>query len=340
MSFSDTIVEKYVDRAVAEFDTNALAKMFLRRLSNESPEQFLPEAMRHLRSSENSNALKFLAMLALRHEEVTGYLANPAVATAEIAQRLFKRFIEVDPSFDVRMARMLPDRSFTNHHVALSGARAIRALDILDRQSRGRRLLPILGHLPSAEDNKVAAKATLFVGSRVQSPEWVSRLLSRPDQRIRANAVESLWGVNMPSAIDLLEQCVEDKNNRVMGNALVGLHVVGHRSIDSELQSLSRNPSPDRRSTAAWAMGKVADGQWSAELTRLVKDEHPMVRGTALRSLLSLRRTEDSDPEAAAAEMAAAAPKVKQAVVELVAEVIQPSRPELRLDGSSFRARR
>ena len=340
MSFRDTIIEKYVDRAIEEFETNALAKMFLRRLSNESPAQFLPAAMRHLQGNENSNALRFLAMLALRHEEVTGYLANPALATSEIAQKLFKRFLDVDPSFDVRMARMLPDRGYTNHAVALDGARAIRALDILDKQSRGRRLLPILGHLPSADDARVAAKATLFVGSRVQSPEWVSRLLSRADQRIRANAVESLWGVNVPPAVDLLEKCVEDPNNRVMGNALVGLHVVGHRSVDSELRSLAKNTVPERRSTAAWAMGRVAGGQWNAELTRLVKDEHPMVRSMALRSLMAVRRMENADPDAAVAQMAEATTEVKTAVVDLVSEVISVPGPMLRLDGSSFRARR
>jgi HEAT repeat protein len=352
MAYQDIIIEKYVDRAVEEFDRNALAKVFLRRLFNEAPAQFLPAVMKHLRSNEDSNAHRFMATLALRQEEMIGYLSNPAVATGEVAQRLFRRFLAAEPSFDVRLARQLPDRSYANHAFALEGPRAIRALDILDQHSRGRRLLPILGHLPGADDSKVAAKATLFVGKRVQSPEWAAKLLARPDERLRANAVESIWGVNVPAAVDLLERCTQDRNNRVMGNALVGLHIVGHRSVDPELGALAKNGAPERRSTAAWAMGKIASSQWTPELTRLIKDEHPMVRSMALRSLMTIRRTEMAESDDTT--LANAPQEVKQAAVELVSDVVQAGVafaitvrpelasipiPELKLDGSSFRMR-
>jgi HEAT repeat protein len=341
MSAQDRILEEYLDRAVDEFDTNGVARVFLRRLSYESPAQFLPAAMRHLCSNYSSNAHRFLAMLALHHEEVIGYLTNPAVATGEIAEKLFKRFLEVDPSFDVKLARMLPDRSYANHAVALDGARAIRALDILDRQSQGRRLLPILGHLPGAEDSKVAAKATLFVGRRVQSPDWVAKALARPDQRVRANALESMWGVNLPAAVEILEKCADDRSNRVLGNALVGLHIVGHRSIDSELMALSKTASADRRSTAAWAMGRVANGQWTGELTRMVKDDHPLVRSMAIRSLLAMRRTENVNPEIAVARMAKAAPEVKEEAIRLASQVVGVVSPaSMQLKGASVRMRK
>ena len=231
-----------------------------------------------------------MTVLALRHGELTDYLVNPAHSTREIALRLFNRLLSVDPSLDVKLAQLLPDRGYVNHTVALEGVCARRALDILDQTSRGRRLLPILGHLPNSTDQRVAAKATLFVGRRVQSAAWSARALSSSDQRVRANAVEAIWGLDSPPAVQLLEKCTEDKNNRVMGNALVGLHVVGHRSIETELTSLSRGLSADRRCTSAWVMGKIGQERWTEALTAMVKDEHPQVRGMALRSLLEIRR--------------------------------------------------
>jgi len=305
MSFRETIIEKYVDRAVDEFDTNPMGRLFLRRLASESPAQFLPAALKHLRSNEVSNAHRFLAMLALRHEELTTYLVSPIMATSEVAHKLFKRFLEVDPSFDVKLARRLLDRNHTNQSEALDTPRSIRALDILDRHSRGRRLLPMLGHLANASDDRLAAKATLFVGRRVQSPVWAAKVLSRLDNRVRASAIESLWGLSTPAAVTLLERHTVDRSHRVLGNALVGLHIAGHRSVDSELLSLARTSSADRRSTAAWTMGKIFNTRWIDELTRMVKDEHPQVRSMALRSLLEIRRIEAASPELAAARTAA-----------------------------------
>jgi hypothetical protein len=259
MSYRETIIEKYFDRAVGEFDANPLAREFLRRLAKESPAMFLPVAMKYLLSEEISNASRCVVNLALRQEELPAFLADPATATLEIAQKLFKRFIEADPAFDVTMARRLPDRDCTNHAEAFDGLRCTRALDLLDLHSRGRRLLPILSHLPNAGDQRVAAKATLFVGRRLRNPAWVADLLSRSDPRVRASAVESMWGLNTPMAIRRLEKCSEDRNNRVMGNALVGLHIADHRSIESELLALSQSRLPNRRSMAAWALAKLAD---------------------------------------------------------------------------------
>lgn len=292
MTFQENIVEKYMTRAMHEWDANPLAMSFLRRLANEAPTMFFATAMKHLRTSEVSNAHRFIAILALRQGELMSYLASPANGTRETAVKLFNRFLEVEPSFDVKLARKLPDRSYTNHGEAFDVSHSTRALDILDSTSRGRRLLPILGHLPNSSDARVAAKATLFVGRRVMSPAWSARLMSSSDQRIRANAVEAIWGLDSQAAVELLEKCTADKNNRVTGNALVGLHIAGHRDIETELRSLSHAPGPDRRSTAAWAMGKIAHERWVDELTAMIKDEHPRVRGMALRSLLDIRRHE------------------------------------------------
>jgi len=340
VTFREKIIEKYINQGIEEFDSNPLAPAFLRRLAKESPDVFFSVAMKQLRANENSNALRFLTIALMRRDEVTTYVADPAVASREVAQRIFNRFLAIDPSFDVKLARRLPDRGYINHADAFDTAHSTRALDVLDSTSRGRRLLPILGHLPNAADSQIAAKATLFVGKRVQSPAWAAKLLSRPDERLRANAVEALWGLDSSPAVRLLEDCTKDRHNRVMGNALVGLHIVGHRSVDQELRSLARAVSPDYRSTAAWAMGKLGQGTWLEPLTAMVRDEHPQVRSMALRSLVALRREEKPAPQVVSVNNAEAMAEIETAVIEEAEEILMTPVPELRLDGSSFSARR
>jgi hypothetical protein len=307
MTLQQKIVEKHFKQAVAEFDPNPLALIFLRRLANESPAMFFAEAVKHLSSTQTSNAHRFLTVLVLRHRELTDYLVNPAHTTREMALRLFNRMLSVDPSFDVKLAQLLPDRGYINHAVALDGVCAMRALDILDQTSRGRRLLPIIGHLPNSSDPRLAAKATLFVGRRVQSPAWSAKQMAHPDQRVRANAVESIWGLDTQPAVQLLEKCIDDQNTRVVGNALVGLHITGNRDLQRELVFSSKHALADRRSMAAWTMGRTGKGEWAERLTAMVKDEHPQVRGMALRALREIRLLESNTPEAIAAGCAATA---------------------------------
>jgi hypothetical protein len=334
------LIEKYLQRSVDEFDSTPLATQLMRRLANENPEFFLTAALKFLQSNDQSNALRLMAILVLRDDELLDKLASPGFGSREMAVKLFQRFSAVDPAFDVKLARKLPGRTYWNHADAFDSLQSSRALDILDETSRGRRLLPILGHLPESADDRISAKATLFVGRRVQNPAWTAKQLARSDQRIRANAVEALWGVNSDPAVRLLQDCIGDRNNRVVGNSLVGLHIAGKESVPGEVMNLSQSGKHETRSTAAWAMGRMGLPTFSPRLTELVRDEHPMVRGMALRSLLEMRRNEVKPKPAQAPEEQAAALAAAQQllVVEKAPAVSFYGGPSL--DGSSYAIRR
>jgi hypothetical protein len=260
----------------------------MRRLAYEAPELFTDAAIRHLNSGPSSNAHRLLAILLMRQDQLFQRLANPSATSREQSVKLFRRLLEVDPSFDVKLARKLPGRSYWNQTDAFDSVRSARALDILDETSQGRRLLPILGHLPDSPDAAISAKATLFVGKRVQNPSWTKKQLQRPDQRVRANAVEALWGLSTPSAVDLFENCVDDRNNRVVGNSLVGLHIVGREEAREEVMSMSKSSVAEVRSTAAWAMGRIVTPAFAPRLRELIVDDNNQVRSMALKSLKDL----------------------------------------------------
>jgi hypothetical protein len=50
--------------------------------------------------------------------------------------------------------------------------------------------------------------------------------LESQDPRIRANVVEQPWGVDAPFARKCMREALNDENNRVAGNALLGLHLL------------------------------------------------------------------------------------------------------------------
>ena len=253
MQTTQDVVDVYLARALNEFDINHLSTGLIRRLAEEFPGHFLSAALHHLVSQKQSDALRYLTTVAMRQEPMFAYLTSPEASSRDHAISLFRRFLEIDPSFDVKLAERLPNRRESNLDAAFIGVHATRALDILDQTSRGRRLLPIVGHLPTYRDPHVSAKATLFVGRRVQNAGWTKKLLAQPDQRVRANAVESL-GLNSPAATNLLEECANDDNNRLVGNSLLGLHLVGRVEAERRVLDVSTavKPNAGRRLPGSW----------------------------------------------------------------------------------------
>jgi hypothetical protein len=353
---SPKTIETYFGRAVAEFRRNPVARKLLRQMAEEVPNQFFTHTLNHLEKPEESHANRLLTVLLMRQPSLFEFIADPSMATRDRASRLVRRIMKYDASFDVKVARRLPDRSGMNHREAFKGLRAARILDVLDEVSEGRRLLPVLYHLVDSCDPKLSEKATLFVGRRVRTPEWAARQLLRPDPRARANAVESIWGVDEPEAVALLQHCVNDSHNRVAGNALMGLYILERPGVDAVIPSMAVHPKAEFRSTAAWMMGRVARAEFIPDLKKLLQDESPMVRSTALRALVEIRKADEKIAEPLAQVTSAMPLDVEQLVPahqltpdEILAEEMAapledalaedaavPVAFELKLDGSSF----
>jgi hypothetical protein len=320
----------------------------LRRLAREYPDLFFTAAAKLLESDADSPAHRFLAALLVRQESFFECLTNPARCSCESAVNLFRRLLRVDPTLDFRLARVLPGRNDFNHGKVLRGGHGARAMDILDQTSRGQRLMSVVGHLPNSADPKISAKAALFVGRRINNAEWTAKQLARDDHRLRANAVEASWGAKSEAAIRILESCADDPSNRVVGNALVGLHLAERPDVVERVLGLSQSEKPGLRSTAAWAMGKIGSALYIEPLTSLLRDENPQVRSTAIRSLSEIGRAEERRLAAIAAIPKVVATEKEQAPEPVVAEPVDkpveaeiPVEPfNLKLDGSSTVAQR
>jgi HEAT repeat protein len=178
---------------------------------------------------------------------------------------------------------------------ALDVAASVHLLDLLDQISPSRRLVPDLVHLTKHADSKIAAKATLLVARRTPNLAWIRRHLAVKDPRIRANVLEGLWHANLPFARSTYQECLEDENNRVVGNALYGLHLMGDSEVSTRIVTMARDARPLFRSTAAWVMGQAGNQEYVEHLQSLVRDDMPVVRSTALRSLFTIKRAAASN---------------------------------------------
>lgn len=338
-------LENYLVRAVEELDINPLTPQLLRQIAVEEPALFAQRALKYFETDSGQRAQRILGALMLRYTPVLDRLVDPSEGSRQWALDVSRRLIRVDSSLDLKLGRRLPSRHVGNPGTTLSGAKALRCLEILDDTSPTRRLVPVIGHLIYDDDPAIAERTTLFVGRRIQTPEWAAKQLCRSSPRVRANALESLWGINTPAAVRLFESCVTDPVNRVAGNALVGLYLAGHTEILDRLAAMATGRDLLVRSTAIWVMRKLRDPSYLPILTSLARDNAQKVRSAAVRALIDIRRAQPSDSIPAAEVLAQPESAAESAPAESHAapprqqtETPPPDTIEfkLRLDGSSY----
>jgi HEAT repeat protein len=217
-------------------------------------------------------------------------LADPLRYEAEEAVRMAKLLLRSVPQLDIRLARALPKRD--GETPSMSPRQCARLLHVLDRISDGNRLVPLVLHLVRHPDPRVRSKAALFLSRRLGNADWVNRLWAEKDARVRANAIEGIWNIDLPEVRHLLRYAVEDSAARVAGNAVYGLLLLKHPTAAALLDDMAGSPDPARVAAAAWVMGRTGDTQWVQTLQRLARAAAPNVRLSAIRSLVRLRRAD------------------------------------------------
>lgn len=251
----------------------------------------------------NDEAVEFLrrrCVVLLERPALLAAVVDPQRLTWPDALAVCRDLMKVDPWLDLRLARLAPARS--EDIAGLGTAPILRLLDILQEISNGPRLIAVLGHLAVHPNPQIASKAALFLGRRIHNPNWTSRLNNSADARMRANAIEALWGRNVHWARHTFLDALTDENNRVVGNALLGLHLLGERDFRGRVTLMLADSRPPFRSTAAWVMGRSGDTSFLPLLQQAMNDPEGIVRSTAMRALIALRRPATAPPAPPAPE--------------------------------------
>ena len=229
----------------------------LREMLEEDPKQFSSCALRSLQDGGDTRGHRYLITLLVQNDFLMKELYNPEVFSKELSIALARKIAHVEPHFDSGLARLLPGREDGSRVVGSKAAE--RVLDLLEATSIGARLVPLIDHLTQHPDVRLRSKAVLLIGQRLQDPRAAEVSLKESNPRVRANAVEALWGADSSAARTLLRQALRDPSNRVMGNAIQGLYCLHDQEVIPHLLGMSADSRPLHRATAAWVMGQTCD---------------------------------------------------------------------------------
>lgn len=279
-----------LQEAVADFATDSgRAMSAIRGLQVSDVLGLAVGALRLLVSAENrSRGLRYIATLVCSGDLMPALLLDDHILTVDVAASLAHQVAAVNPHLDVRLVSIVLANGGNNRGVAKSPA-VLRALALVEAISDCSRLAPSLIQLLRHPCGRVRSKAALLLGRANCNPGRVDTLLASPDGRLRANAVESLWGDYRPRTLKILWQATHDDCSRVVINALLGLCKAGDKKAHAALLEQAESPEPVRRSGAAWAMGESLDREFTEAVEKLAQDDHGKVRARAVQSREKLR---------------------------------------------------
>ena len=243
----------------------------------------LPEA---IDTAEGADLMKLL----LSEGPMFEILADTGALTDEKAVRLAQKLHEHEAFLDVKLATWLFERNADETRPS-DHRTTNRCLTILAAISDGSRILQQVMQLMRESDQRVRSKAAGLSGKGNRNLDWFLSLVEQAEARVLANAIEPLWHSDWRHAREVFSQSLTSANNRVVGNALVGLYHQGDKArAIRDLRRMAANPDAAFRATAAWAIGELRDEDLQGALSTLAGDVDGGVRRNAIRALTRIRK--------------------------------------------------
>lgn len=273
---------------VHHFDRDAAGNgRLIRQLLQQDGQSFLGAATEILRNGSDTRGAQFLISLLAESDLFLPALCQLAL-TLKQALSLARAAIQAGVMADVVLAKYLAERAESIGD-AECPPEIQRMMEILIQISDGARIFPFLIKLAKHANTHLQSKAVLMIGLMNRNVKWVQKRLTEPDPRVRANAVESLWGIDTDEVRQLLRSTARDTDNRAAGNAVIGLYRLGDCSAIPELVRMAEHESRRFRTTAVWIMGETRDPRFTKTLARMVGEPNAEIRTRAFAALSKIR---------------------------------------------------
>ena len=297
---ADEMTGAFLEDAIATFAGNpAGATNAIRQLQANDPSGFVLAAVRMLAAkTEKSPGLQYLAGLVFSGNLLLDSLLDENALPIDSAISLARNLSMAEPVLDARLMRkvILPAHG---NIAAIPGSAALRLLRLVSEISDCSRLSSYLIQLLRHPTAEVRSKAALLLGRANLNLTRVKSFLDSDDARLRANAVESLWGYRSTHVEELLREASKEPSGRASVNALMELCRRKDCAACCEISKMALSPEPVKRAAAAWAMGEVGDPQFAHILGELAEDPDSGVRAMAAKSRARLRVPELRPPKPA-----------------------------------------
>ncbi len=260
-----------------------LARQALAQLLMANPPAFRRAVLPALRAGVPPGCRQFLIDMMLESGLLP--LAEPTIFPLDEELAIAREVALRDRMLDLKLARRLsPIVEPVPDEVAL------RLLDLLAVVSKDNRILPLVVRLLSDPNPRLRSKTALLIAHSNMSPQTNTRLLSERDPRVRANAIEALWGSTTATSRILYREATRDGNNRVVGNALLGLYLLGDTSSIPQILKMAAHPDPLFRATASWVMQQTGNPRFIPVLQQLVRESRPGARNRVFQAITVLKR--------------------------------------------------
>lgn len=266
---------------------SAVAAKAIREMYQMDPGSFAPAVAEVLCSGAELPGAQFLMAVLVAETDWLRMICNPAKYTLDQSLDLVKRAHKLDPSTELKLAKLLAPLRFNTEEESRF---ATRILEILERSPDPSTALPALRQLAQCPNAHVRSKAALIIGRINRNPQWAEQSAQESDPRVAANAVESLWGLDTPAAREAFLHAAHHDHHRIAANGIIGLYMAGHPSGIPLLFRLSGSQKPLTRAAAAWAMGHLGDPRFVPRLGRLMEDSDPITRKGAFKSIARVRQ--------------------------------------------------
>ncbi len=277
-----------MEELVHGFDRDAARHgPLIRKLLRTDREAFYAGAIELLRTQDESRGVQFLISVLAADELLLRALSEPSF-TREQALAVARAAAQSGVMVDVVVAEYLAEYALSIGEGACPPA-VQRLMDLLSEISTGPRIIPCLTRLARRANPYLQSKAVLVIGRVNRNVKWVLDRLTEADPRVRANAIESLWGIDTKDVRRLLRSAGRDTNNRVAGNALIALYRLGDGWAISQVLKMADHESRRFRATAAWIMGKTGDPRFTKRLAHMLGEAHIAVRTRAFAAIGQIR---------------------------------------------------
>ena len=265
----------------------------LRGLIGEDSGGFVSAAAQLLSEGEKSGHQLLIEVLA-RSVGVVELLSDPEFLDKQSSIDLAQRIAAIDARLDGKLVRLLPGRGVNGSDSAKTLG-VERILELLDAISVSNRVVPMVAHLLRHPNARLRAKVSLLIARWTRNVRTAEDRLEESDSRVRANAIEGVWGDKTGRAASLLWRAVKDVDNRVVGNALFGLYEFKDQNVIPDILSMAGHEKPTFRATAAWTMGQTGDPQFLPALDKLTHDLYAPVRKSAARAMERICKGEEAN---------------------------------------------
>ena len=227
----------------------------MRRLQSTDPTGFVLAAARLLTSPdfEKTAAAEYLTWLITTSNSLADPLLDENLVPFPVAVAMARGISAVEPLLDARLMRKMLGNAGGDPAAVPTGI-ALRVLKIIEAISDCSRITVYLMQLERHRSAEVRSQTALLLGRGNVKLRRVRNFLASEDDRLRANAVESLWGLNTPQSRDILRDCASDRHRRVAINALIGLCKAGESNARNRLIELSAGDDQVSRRAAVWGM--------------------------------------------------------------------------------------